>query len=45
MYAPELDWVSKGDRFLMNDEKGDEFGLEEDDGLDEEKDVPFKMEF
>ena len=33
--------MSKGDRFLMNDEKGDEFGLEEDDGLEEEKDVPF----
>lgn len=25
----------------MNDEKGDEVGLEEDDGLDVEKDVPF----
>ena len=36
VYAPELDLVSKGDKFLMNDEKGDVVGFELDDGFDEE---------
>ena len=31
-----LDWVSKGDKFFMNDEKGDVVGFELDDGFDEE---------
>ena len=29
--APELDWVSKSDEFLMNVVNGDEFGLDEED--------------
>ena len=33
--------MSKGDKFLMNDEKGDVVGFELDDGFDEEQDVPF----
>ena len=40
MYAPELDSVSKGDKFLMNEEYGDVVGLEQDDVFDDEWEVP-----
>ena len=41
VYAPELDSVSKGDKFLMNEEYGDVVGLEQDDVFDDEWEVPF----
>ena len=31
VYAPELEWVSNGDKFLIKDENGDELGFEDDD--------------
>ena len=34
--ALELDWVSKGEKFLTNDEKGDVVVFELEDVLDEE---------
>ena len=40
MYAPELDSVSKGDKFLMNEEKGDVVGFEVDDVFEDEWEVP-----
>ena len=40
MKALELEWVSKGDKFLTNDEKGDVVVFELEDVLDEEWYVP-----
>lgn len=33
VYAPELEWVIQGDRFLMNDENGDKLGIEENEDV------------
>jgi hypothetical protein len=36
----ELEWVSKGNKFLTNDEKGDVFVFELEDVFDQEWYVP-----
>ena len=40
VYAPELDSVSKGGKFLMNEEKGDVVCFELDDVFDDEWQEP-----
>ena len=33
VHAPELDWVSKSDEFLMKVVNGDVFGLDDEEGV------------